>query len=135
MPKAKYEFQKLVCSVEYSQAFETKSLKIWKTSNFSMKNSYYNFCILLYFSLIFFLFPLKYGMAQFHISHENRSSILLGKSKIFVSMRLAGISHLSPALGLKLKQSLTGKIFVQTNKFLSARMDALCLKPVSPLQN
>jgi len=33
MPKAKYEFQKLVV-VKYSQAFKTKSLKIWKTSNF-----------------------------------------------------------------------------------------------------
>jgi hypothetical protein len=27
MPKAKYEFQKLVCSVEYSQALETKKLE------------------------------------------------------------------------------------------------------------
>jgi hypothetical protein len=50
-------------------------------------------------------------------------------------MRLAGISHPSPASVLKLKRTLTGKIFVQTNKFLSARMEALCLKPVSPLQN
>ncbi len=64
------------------------------------------------------------------ISHITRCSILLGKSKIFVSMRVAGLSHLSPALVLKIKRTLTGKLFVQANKFPSARMDALCLKPV-----
>ena len=65
MPKAKYEFQKLV--VEYSQAFKTKSLKIWKTSNFSIKIV----TIIVYITVFFFDFlfiPLRYGMAQFHIS-------------------------------------------------------------------
>jgi hypothetical protein len=47
---------------------------------------------------------------------------------------LAGTSHLLPASVLKVKRTLTGKIFVQTNKFTSARMDALCLKSFSPLQ-
>ena len=51
MPKAKYEFQKLVV-VEYSQAFKTKSLKIWKTSNFSIKIV----TIILYITVFFFDF-------------------------------------------------------------------------------
>ena len=90
MPKAKYEFQKLVV-VKYSQAFKTKSLKIWKTSNFSIKIVtiiFVYYCIFLRFSF----YPTQIWNGT--ISHITRSSILLGKSKIFVSLELAGTSHL-----------------------------------------
>ena len=130
MPKAKYEFQKLVV-VKYSQAFKTKSLKIWKTSNFSIKIVtiiFVYYCIFLRFSF----YPTQIWNGT--ISHITRSSILLGKSKIFVSLELAGTSHLLPASVLKVKRTLTGKIFAQANKVTSARMDAICLKSFTPLQ-
>ena len=130
MPKAKYEFQSQF--VGYSQAFETKSLKIWKTSNFSIKIVtiiFVYYCIFLRFSF----YPTQIWNGT--ISHITRSldPIFCQEEIKFCFLEVGRNFSSFACIGFKVKRTLTGKIFAQANKVTSARMDAICLKSFTPL--